>query len=121
CPAARSNASPTGADRCVCSVHWKCKKIEDEPKLIITMPLQAKHASTRLNSAGDRHPAGDRHLAVAASFGRASRTYGTRSGVQAAMAGWLSEWLPANRFGRVLEIGAGTGLFTRHLFPWDGS
>jgi SAM-dependent methyltransferase len=37
------------------------------------------------------------------------------------MAEWLSEWLPSARSGRALEIGAGTGLFTKHLFPWSGS
>jgi len=60
------------------------------------------------------------HLAVAASFSRASGTYGERSRVQAAMAEWLSEWLPPIRTGRALEIGAGTGLFTRRLLPWNG-
>lgn len=58
--------------------------------------------------------------ALAASFNRAAQTYGERPGVQAAMAGWLSEWLPPAHSGRVLEVGAGTGLFTGTLFPWNG-
>jgi SAM-dependent methyltransferase len=57
---------------------------------------------------------------LAASFGRASRTYGAGAGVQEAMSEWLSEWLPADRSGAALEIGAGTGLFTRRLVPWTG-
>ena len=58
---------------------------------------------------------------LAANFSKASRTYAARSGVQAEMAEWLSEWLPRIRSGQALEIGAGTGLFTRHLIPWAGT
>ena len=58
--------------------------------------------------------------AVVASFSRAARSYGAHAGVQKTMAGWLAEWLPAERTGRVLEVGAGTGLFTRRLQPWSG-
>jgi len=43
------------------------------------------------------------------------------AGVQRAMAEWLAEWLPAERKGRALELGAGPGLFTQLLEPWDGS
>ena len=57
---------------------------------------------------------------VCASFSRAAGTYGGHAAVQAAMADWLAEWLPAERSGRALELGAGTGLFTRKLLPWTG-
>ncbi len=79
------------------------------------MPSPAKSAPAMSALGAGRQPA------VAASFSRASRTYGARSGVQAAMAEWLSGWLPPVRSGSALEIGAGTGLFTRRLFPWNGS
>ncbi len=78
------------------------------------MSLHTKVAPAKSPKGAARSPA------LAASFSRASRTYGARSGVQAAMAEWLSEWLPPVRSGPVLEIGAGTGLFTRKLFPWNG-
>jgi malonyl-CoA O-methyltransferase len=59
-------------------------------------------------------------LMVAASFSRAARTYRAHAGVQDAMAGWLATWLPLARSGRVLEVGAGPGVFTRLLLPWRG-
>ena len=52
--------------------------------------------------------------AVTASFDRAARSYERHAAVQTAMAAWLAEWLPPDT-GRAIEIGAGTGLFTRHL------
>jgi len=58
--------------------------------------------------------------ALAASFGRAATKYDEHAGVQAALANWLAEWLPADRSGRALEIGAGPGIFTRRLRPWPG-
>jgi trans-aconitate methyltransferase len=58
--------------------------------------------------------------AVAASFDRAAPTYLANAGVQAALARWLAEWLPAERAGRALEVGAGPGVFTRLLLPWTG-
>lgn len=60
------------------------------------------------------------NAAVPASFGRAARTYEVHATVQRAMAGWLGEWIPEDRAGRALELGAGTGLFTRKLEPWNG-
>lgn len=55
-----------------------------------------------------------------ASFGRAAPLYRTHARVQAALAQWLAEWVPSTRAGRALECGAGTGLFTERLLPWDG-
>ena len=54
------------------------------------------------------------------SFERAARAYAGHAVVQEAMAGWLAEWLPAERTGRALELGAGPGVFTRRLLPWAG-
>lgn len=59
-------------------------------------------------------------LQVAESFSRAASRYDEHADVQEAMAAWLAEWLPAAREGRALEIGAGTGGFTRHLADWRG-
>ena len=58
---------------------------------------------------------------VCASFSRAAGTYAGHATVQQAMADWLAEWLPAQRSGRALELGAGTGVFTRKLLPWTGA
>jgi malonyl-CoA O-methyltransferase len=58
---------------------------------------------------------------LAASFGRAAPNYHQHARVQAALADWLAEWLPAKRDGRALEIGAGPGVFTRKLLPWSGA
>jgi malonyl-CoA O-methyltransferase len=58
---------------------------------------------------------------LAASFGRAAANYHEHARVQAALAAWLAEWLPAERAGHALEIGAGPGIFTRRLLPWAGS
>ncbi|MFA6963043.1 MAG: methyltransferase domain-containing protein [Opitutaceae bacterium] len=57
---------------------------------------------------------------VPASFSRASRTYRHNSKVQDAMADWLGHWVPEQRHGRALELGAGPGVFTRQLLPWTG-
>ncbi len=54
-------------------------------------------------------------------FDKAARTYDAFAQVQRAMADWLAEWIPAERTGSAIEIGAGTGLFTRHLRPWSES
>lgn len=54
------------------------------------------------------------------SFGRAAAGYDAHAPVQMAMAEWLVEWLPEQRGGAALEIGAGTGLFTRLALPWRG-
>jgi malonyl-CoA O-methyltransferase len=53
-------------------------------------------------------------------FAKAARTYHEHAHVQEALAAWLAEWLPSNRAGRALEIGAGPGIFTRHLTDWAG-
>jgi len=55
------------------------------------------------------------------SFDAAAKSYERHSLVQQAMADWLAEWLPTARNGIALEIAAGTGLFTRHLLPWNGN
>ena len=57
---------------------------------------------------------------VCESFGRAAESYENFAPVQTAMADWLAEWLPAQREGSALEIGAGTGLFTTRAQPWAG-
>jgi len=58
--------------------------------------------------------------AVRGSFDRAARAYAGHAVVQECMADWLAEWVPADRDGRALELGAGPGLFTRRLLPWEG-
>ncbi len=37
------------------------------------------------------------------------------------MAAWLAAWLPTSRRGSAIEVGAGPGLFTRHLADWSGN
>lgn len=54
------------------------------------------------------------------SFDAAAKNYERHSQVQQTMADWLAEWIPCNRTGTALEIGAGTGLFTGKLLPWKG-
>lgn len=58
---------------------------------------------------------------VIASFDRMAPTYLAHAGVQEELAAWLAEWLPPERTGRALEIGAGPGVFTRRLLPWKGT
>lgn len=55
------------------------------------------------------------------SFNRAARHYDSYAFVQQDLAAWLAEWLPEDRRGRAIEVGAGTGIFTRKLLPWQGS
>ena len=57
---------------------------------------------------------------VTASFDRAASSYERHAEVQTAMAAWLAEWIPPD-LGRAIEIGAGTGLFTRQLVARAGS
>ena len=57
---------------------------------------------------------------VIASFEKGASRYLAHAGVQEAMADWLAEWLPQPRRGRTLEVGAGPGVFTRRLLPWQG-
>ena len=58
---------------------------------------------------------------ITESFGRAAAGYEAYAPVQAAMVDWLAEWLPEERTGRALEVGAGTGLFTARARPWAGA
>lgn len=51
------------------------------------------------------------------AFDRRSALYDTHAVVQKEAAAWLAEWLPARIEGPALELGAGTGVFTRHLVP----
>lgn len=48
-------------------------------------------------------------------FDRRAGIYNTHARVQADAAAWLADWLPERIEGPALELGAGTGLFTRHL------
>lgn len=48
-------------------------------------------------------------------FDRRASIYEEHAPVQREAAAWLAEWLPETIGGPVLEVGAGTGLFTRHL------
>ena len=57
---------------------------------------------------------------IEAGFSRAAGTYALHARVQTAAAEWLAEWLPPVREGRALEAGAGPGILTRHLLPWEG-
>jgi malonyl-CoA O-methyltransferase len=55
------------------------------------------------------------------NFDRAAEKYESHAQPQAAVAGALAEWiLPRERKGHALELGAGTGLFTRRMLPWAG-
>jgi SAM-dependent methyltransferase len=56
--------------------------------------------------------------AVLNSFSRAAANYDLHAQVQRDMADWLAEWLPVERVGRALEIGAGTGNFTKRVGGW---
>jgi len=48
-------------------------------------------------------------------FDRRAPHYDAHAGVQHEAAAWLAAWLPPRIPGPALELGAGTGLFTRHL------
>lgn len=48
-------------------------------------------------------------------FDRRAAQYDRHAPVQREAAGWLAEWLPESIEHPALEVGAGTGLFTRHL------
>src|SRR2546430_2367378 len=58
--------------------------------------------------------------ATVTSFDRAARMYCAHAKVQSAMADWLAEWLPTERSGRAVGIGAGPGVVTKKLLPWKG-
>ena len=64
-----------------------------------------------------------RSAAIAASFGAHAESYELHAGFQRAVADHLSQYLPELKQPCVLELGCGTGLFSRHLvnrYP-DGS
>jgi malonyl-CoA O-methyltransferase len=56
-----------------------------------------------------------RSAQVAASFGARAESYELHAGLQRAVADKLARLLPALDRPRVLELGCGTGLFSRHL------
>jgi malonyl-CoA O-methyltransferase len=58
---------------------------------------------------------------IAASFDRAASRYRQHALVQDQMAAWLADWLPTDRSGRALEVGAGPGVFTEKVLPWTGT
>lgn len=53
--------------------------------------------------------------AVPHQFDRRAAQYERHAPVQREAAAWLAEWLPETIEGPALELGAGTGLFTKHL------
>ena len=57
---------------------------------------------------------------VVSSFNDAALQYLAHSDVQKEAALWLSEYIPKERHGTALELGAGPGLFTDYLLPWKG-
>ncbi len=56
-----------------------------------------------------------RSAAIAQSFGAAARTYDDHADLQRPVAARLARLLPPLAAPRVLELGCGTGLFSRHL------
>jgi len=57
----------------------------------------------------------DRSAVVGRSFGARATTYEDHADLQRAVASRLAHLLPAHTRPRVLELGCGTGLFSRHL------
>lgn len=53
--------------------------------------------------------------AASHQFDRRAAQYERHAPVQREAAEWLAEWLPEQIEGPALELGSGTGLFTRHL------
>lgn len=53
-------------------------------------------------------------MVVAPEFDRRASAYDARASVQQEAAAWLAEWLPRECGEPALELGAGTGFFTRH-------
>ncbi len=93
------------------------KPFASEVERVDPNALPGSAAESALGSTRSTSPS----TVVADSFSRAAPGYDRHALVQLAMAEWLAEWLPTERNGRVLEVGAGTGLFTRHLAGWrDG-
>jgi trans-aconitate methyltransferase len=59
---------------------------------------------------------------VIQNFDRSVAGYEAHSAPQAELAAELARWIaPGERHGRAVEFGAGTGLFTRPLQPWNGN
>lgn len=56
-----------------------------------------------------------RSAEIAASFGARAESYERHAGLQRAIADRLARFLPERQSPRVLELGCGTGLFSRHL------
>jgi malonyl-CoA O-methyltransferase len=56
-----------------------------------------------------------RSAEIAASFGARAESYERNAGLQRAIAERLARFLPAFESPRVLELGCGTGLFSRHV------
>jgi malonyl-CoA O-methyltransferase len=54
-------------------------------------------------------------VSAATGFDRRAAEYEQHASLQREAAAWLAEWLPEKITGPALELGAGTGLFTRHL------
>ena len=58
---------------------------------------------------------------VVSAFDNASRDYLKYAHIQKYAAASLARWLPESRKGSVLELGAGPGVFTRYLVPWENN
>ena len=56
-----------------------------------------------------------RSAEIAARFDARARSYERHAGLQRAVADQLARLLPERKSPRVLELGCGTGLFSRHL------
>jgi malonyl-CoA O-methyltransferase len=56
-----------------------------------------------------------RSVEIAASFGAHAKSYERHAGLQRAVADRLARLLPERKQPNVLELGCGTGLFSRHL------
>ena len=57
---------------------------------------------------------------LVASFNKAAKDYMSYAQIQRTAAQKLSTFIPTDRRGRVLELAAGSGLFTAYLIPWEG-
>lgn len=57
-------------------------------------------------------------MVTAPEFDRRASVYNSRARVQRDSAAWLAEWLPSECGEPVLELGAGTGFFTRHAMRY---
>jgi len=55
------------------------------------------------------------------NFNQKAKCYDHHAVIQSEVADWLSKWLPTKKTGAALEVGAGTGHFTRYLHNWNGS